>query len=61
VTTWLVPAQLMTTTMPLPLSGLPTAAVGTELHAQALVLDLLAGAYPPYQGVTNALRIVLGQ
>jgi hypothetical protein len=51
----------MTTTMPLPLSGLPTAAVGTELHAQALVLDLLAGAYPPYQGVTNALRIVLGQ
>lgn len=58
---WLVPAQIVATTLPLPLAGQPPAIVGAELHVQALVIDLLPFAFPPYQGVSNALRIVVGQ
>jgi hypothetical protein len=61
ITTWLVPAQIVSTSVPLSLHGVPSSAIGCELHAQALVLDLVVGAYPPYQGVTNALRLVVGQ
>ena len=61
ITTWLVPAQLVSTTVPLSLQGVPSSAIGCELHAQALVIDLLVGAYPPYQGLSNALRLVVGQ
>jgi len=61
VTIVMVPAQFLTTPIPLPLVGLPPAVVGVELHAQALVLDLVVGANPPYQGLTNALRLVVGE
>ncbi|MEZ6038573.1 MAG: lamin tail domain-containing protein [Planctomycetota bacterium] len=61
VATWIVPAQLWTTTIPLPLSGLGPAVTGAELHAQTLVIDLLPYSYPPYQGLSNALRLVIGQ
>jgi len=58
---WLLPTQVMTTGMPLSLATMPAGLVGSELHAQALVIDLLPSAYPPYQGLSNALRIVFGQ
>lgn len=61
LTTWILPAQLFETPIALPLDGLSNAAAGAELHAQALVIDLLPYTYPPYQGLTNALRLVLGQ
>lgn len=61
VTTCLLPSQLLATTLPLSLAGLPPTIVGAELHAQALVLDLMPNAWPPFQGTTNALRIVVGQ
>lgn len=59
--TWLQPAQILTTTLPMPLHGLPATVVGIEVHAQALVVDLAGGGYPPYQGLSNALRVVVGQ
>ena len=58
---WLVPASLFGTTLPLPLASYTSQIIGTELHAQALVIDLLAGTNPPYQGLSNALRVVVGQ
>lgn len=61
VATWIVPAQLFQTNVPLPLNNLSPAATGAELHAQALVIDLLPYSYPPYQGLTNALRLLIGQ
>jgi hypothetical protein len=61
VASWLLPAQIIGTHVPLPLSGLPASAAGTELHVQALVIDLLPNVYPPYQGISNALRVVVGQ
>jgi hypothetical protein len=61
VSMWLLPTQVMTTSMPLSLAGLPAELAGIELHVQAVVFDLLPYAYPPYQGMSNALRIVLGQ
>ena len=61
VAVWLLPAQVVTTNVPLSLANMPQALVGSELHAQALVLDLLPYAFPPYQGMSNALRIVFGQ
>ena len=61
VTTWLVPTQVLSTRIPLSLANLPPHAVGLALHAQALVLDLLPNAFPPYQGLTNAVRVVIGQ
>ena len=61
VATWLVPTQIFSTDVPLSLANLPPNAVGLALHAQALVLDLLPNAFPPYQGLTNAVRVVIGQ
>jgi hypothetical protein len=61
ISTWLIPAQLLTTWVPLSLAGQPPAIVGCELHAQALVLDLVPATYPPYQGISNALRVTVGQ
>jgi hypothetical protein len=61
VAVWLLPTQVMTTYVPLSLANTPAGLVGSELHAQAVVLDLLPYAYPPYQGVSNALQIVFGQ
>ena len=61
ITTWLLPAQIVGTAVPLPLHLLPPSAVGLELHAQALVLDLLPNVFLPYQGLSNALRVVIGQ
>ena len=61
VLTWLLPAQIVSTPVPMPLGGYPPAIVGAELHAQAIVLDLLPNTYLPYQGVSNGLRVVIGQ
>lgn len=61
VATWLMPATILGTQVPLPLAGYGNALIGAELHAQALVIELLPTAYPPYQGLTNALRVVVGQ
>lgn len=61
VATWLLPTQILTTPAPLSLAALPPSAMGAELHAQALVFDLVPYAYPPFQGITNALRVVVGQ
>ncbi|MCU0862455.1 MAG: lamin tail domain-containing protein [Planctomycetes bacterium] len=58
---WLLSTQIIATPIPLSLAGLPPSAFGIELHVQALVLDLLPMAYPPYQGLSNALRLVIGQ
>ena len=43
------------------MAAVPASAVGAELHVQALVFDLLPYATPPFQGVSNALRLVVGQ
>lgn len=61
ISTWLVPASIIGTNFALPLDNYPPQIVGVELHAQALILQLLPNANPPYQGLTNALRIVVGQ
>ncbi len=61
VLTWIVPASLFSTTVPLPLTNYSAQVMGTELHAQALVIELLPGTNPPYQGLSNALRVVVGQ
>ncbi|HEB51847.1 MAG TPA: lamin tail domain-containing protein, partial [bacterium] len=61
ITTWLLPATILATDVPLPLNGLPPQVVGVELHAQALVVELLPATFPPYQGLSNALRVVVGQ
>lgn len=61
VATWMLPSQLLATTVPLSLATVPPAALGAELHTQALILDLMPNAWPPFQGTTNALRIVVGQ
>jgi hypothetical protein len=59
--TWLLPSQILGTAMPLSLAAVPPTAYGFELHSQALVIDLMPNAWPPFQGTTNALRIVVGQ
>ena len=51
----------MTTQVPMSLANLSPAMSGVELHAQALIFDWLPNAWPPYQGVSNALKIVIGQ
>jgi hypothetical protein len=58
---WLLPTQIVSTHVPMSLAGLPPALAGTQLHTQALVIDLLPYTYLPYQGITNALRVTLGQ
>lgn len=57
----LVPTHVMRTHVPLSLANLPVAMAGVELHAEALVFDWLPNAYPPFQGISNALYVVLGQ
>jgi hypothetical protein len=57
----LLPTQIVSTHVPMSLAGLPPALAGTQLHTQALVIDLLPYTYLPYQGITNALRVTLGQ
>jgi hypothetical protein len=61
VTTWIAPTQILATSLPLSLAGLSSTSLGAELHAQALVLDLMPNAWPPFQGTTNGLRLVVGQ
>jgi hypothetical protein len=61
ITIWLLPAQTNRTTAPLSLAQLPPELIDSQVHAQAVVIDLLPYAYPPYQGVSNALRIVFGE
>lgn len=56
-----VPTQVVETGYPLSLANQPAALTGLELHVQALVLDWLPHAYPPFQGVSNALMLVIGQ
>ncbi|HEX5052263.1 MAG TPA: lamin tail domain-containing protein [Planctomycetota bacterium] len=58
---WLRPTHVVSTAIPLSLANQATSLVGAEMHVQCLVFDLLPYAYPPYQGITNALRIVFGQ
>ncbi|HEX6811222.1 MAG TPA: lamin tail domain-containing protein [Planctomycetota bacterium] len=58
---WLLPTQIVSTQVPMSLAGVPPALVGLQLHAQAVVIDLLPYGYLPYQGITNALRLTLGQ
>ncbi len=57
----LLPTSPLATQVALPLHGVGPAFLGLELHTQALVLDWLPNAWPPYQGVSNAVRVVLGQ
>ncbi|MBL8754791.1 MAG: lamin tail domain-containing protein [Planctomycetes bacterium] len=59
--TWLLPTQILTTMVPMPLTNVSPAAVGLEFHVQALVVELLPTAFPPYQGISNAVRCVVGQ
>ncbi|MFM1874184.1 MAG: Lamin Tail Domain [Planctomycetota bacterium] len=61
VAVWFAPSATMATFVPLPLGGLGPSFVGLELHAQALVVQTLPNAWPPFEGLTNALRLVLGQ
>lgn len=61
ISTWLAPAMLIGTQFAMPLDNFPLEIIGVELHAQALVIELLPTANPPYQGLTNALRVVVGQ
>lgn len=48
------------TELPLSLASLPPALAGARFTVQALVLDGMPFAYPPYLGTTNALTITLG-
>ncbi len=59
--TWVLPTQILGTHVPMSMANVPPAAVGLELHVQALVLQLLPNSFPPYQGISNALRLVVGQ
>ena len=59
--TWLLSASLFSTNIPLPLTSYSSQIIGHELHVQALVIQLTANANPPYQGLSNALRVVIGQ
>lgn len=61
VALWMLPAQIVTTNVPLSLANMPVSLVGSELHAQAVVLDLLPYAWSPVQGLSNAVQIVFGQ
>ncbi|MCK5945326.1 MAG: lamin tail domain-containing protein [Planctomycetes bacterium] len=61
VLTTLVPATILSTQLPMPLNGYPPQVIGLEMHVQAVVLELLPSVSPPYQGISNALRVVVGQ
>lgn len=55
-----VHTNVVATTMPMSLANLPASLTGMQFFAQALVYDELATAWPPYQGLTNALAITIG-
>lgn len=57
----IVPTQVVQTAVPLPLHNLPHALVGLTIHTQALVFDWLPNAWPPFQGLSNAVAVTLGQ
>ncbi len=61
VATMFLRTHVMRTDIPLSLGSLSPAMAGLELHAQAMVFDWLPNAWPPFQGLTNALAVVLGQ
>jgi len=61
VATTMRATQVMETPLPMSLANLSPAMAGVELHAQALVFDWLPNAWPPFQGISNALMIVVGQ
>ena len=61
VATMFLTTHVMRTDIPLSLGNLSPAMAGLELHAQAMVFDWLPNAWPPFQGLTNALAVVLGQ
>lgn len=52
--------DVMQTVVPLPLNTCSPAVAGLEIHTQAIVFDWLPNAYPPFQGVSNAVRVVIG-
>lgn len=58
--TVLMPTTVLLTEIPMSLANLPPAMSGIELHAQALLFDWLPNAWPPFQGLTNAVGVVLG-
>ena len=61
ITARVMPSTILATPLPLSLAGFGPSLLGCELHAQALVLDLMPNAWPPLQGTSNGLRIVVGQ
>lgn len=58
--TVLMPTSVLSTEIPMSLANLSPAMAGIELHAQALLFDWLPNAWPPFQGLTNAVGVVLG-
>lgn len=56
---WL-PTTANGTTIPFGLRHVPAALAGVRFHVQAMVFDFWPNAWPPYQGVTNALAVTLG-
>jgi hypothetical protein len=61
LTTYVMSTHVVSTAVPMSLASVSPAMSGLELHAQAMVFDWLPNAWPPYQGLSNALRIVIGQ
>lgn len=59
--TFLMPTHVLETRIPLSLAAASPALSGMELHAEAMVFDWLPNVWPPFQGVTNSVRVVLGQ
>ena len=59
--TWVLPTTMLTTDIPMPLSQFSDQAPGEEVHVQAMVVELLPGAELPYQGISNALKIIIGK
>lgn len=61
VATRILATHAVETRVPLSLANVSPALSGLELHTQALVFDWLPNAWPPFQGITNAQRVVIGQ
>jgi len=59
--TWVLPAKMLTTDIPMPLSHFSNQVLGDEVHVQAMVIELLPDAELPYQGISNALKVVIGK
>ncbi|MCR9246023.1 MAG: lamin tail domain-containing protein [bacterium] len=57
---FVVETNIMGTEVDLPLNTCSAGIAGLELHSQALVFDWLPNAYPPFQGVSNAVRVKIG-